>query len=148
MLLMLTSYLKTCVVIEDEEIKMTSNSLKLLKSLGGFWKFQFVLAYVAQSMALIFTLLFSENNILAEILWFVSNIFAMFPLLIGAYSAIWALNFAIVYTAHFGRGELSLSQKLFTLSYNIYKKMIFMGALLGFLLFGIKIGFGITGLFR
>ncbi|MFW9896259.1 MAG: hypothetical protein ACFFD7_10685 [Candidatus Thorarchaeota archaeon] len=134
--LVLYIMMKTCVVeAVNGRYAMADFGLKFINSIGGIWKMQYALSLVAQSLCFIFTLAFPQNTIFNEILWLISNIFALFPMLIGAYTAVWALNLGFLIQGYFMKDSLSPSYKFFKNSYLIYKNMLIVIAMIGILLF-------------
>ncbi|MFW9824066.1 MAG: hypothetical protein ACFFE4_14065 [Candidatus Thorarchaeota archaeon] len=118
---------------------MSNIGAKFISSVGGYWKFQYAMATIVQSLSLIFTLIFPDNEILAQILWFISNIFSLVPLILGAYSSIWMINLGVLMMAYFGKGPLSPSYKIYGFTSTIYKNMLIIISMVGFLLFARKL---------
>lgn len=143
--LILWIMMKTCIVEDEDTGKpvMSKVGQKFFEAITGYWKFHFALSLIVQSLCLIFTLIFPENDVLADVLWFVANIFSLFPLIVGAYAAIWALNFGMLLHAYYGKSS-STAFKIYMYSYKIYENKIFIVALVGFLLFGIKLQSDLT----
>jgi hypothetical protein len=77
--------------------------------------------------------IFPENEILGDVLLFISQIFTIVPTL-GSVMVIGLILSGIIAVGNKMGSEVSLGGKIFMMSYRIYRNMLFFGALAGFLI--------------
>ena len=123
---------------------------KFFNFIKNTYKWIYIVQFAVLAASTILMGLFPNLNVLSAVISFISNIFSVVPTLMGAYTAGLSLTAicGIGRMAQSGGIELSTGYKIFLRSFEIYKKMIFSGAIVGFLLLMTKFGFGIANSFN
>lgn len=92
------------------------------------------IAWIFTTIAALISFIFPGNSILCEILYLVSNLFVIFPVLIGAFVAAFSLTFTMgtISSLHTSAGvEMSNGYKLVYKCFSIYKWVLFVGGIIG-----------------
>jgi len=123
---------------------------KALGFITNAFKWIYTVQFVTLLASSTLMALFPNSDILSVVLSFVSSIFSIVPSLMATYFAGVSLT-VLCAIGNAGKNaglRLSTGAKFFIKSFEIYKKMILVGAIAGFLLLMTKLGFGIAASFN